>query len=96
MTSSALPVAKAVVASRLNLTPQSRRLVEVVLSLRSDLLYKTVRETRFRTRFNAAGTLVTNGGVAFAQFARGKALFSAIDAMREDRVLTRGRAADLG
>lgn len=33
---------------RLNLAPQQRRLIEAVISLRSDLLYKTVKEARFR------------------------------------------------
>ncbi|KAH9258672.1 hypothetical protein BASA81_003174 [Batrachochytrium salamandrivorans] len=39
---------------QLGLPIQSRRLVEVVVSLNSDLLYKTVKESRFRTRFQAA------------------------------------------
>jgi di/tricarboxylate transporter len=47
---------------RLNLPTQSRRLVEVVVSLQSDLLYKTVRESRFRTRFNAAIVAVQRHG----------------------------------
>lgn len=39
---------------KLQIAAHQRRLVEVVLSLRSDMLYKTVREARFRSRFNAA------------------------------------------
>lgn len=31
-----------------------RRLVEVVLAPRSELVHKTVRETKFRSQFNAA------------------------------------------
>jgi len=40
--------------ARLRIAPQHRRLVELVISLQSDLLYKTVRESRFRSRFGAA------------------------------------------
>ena len=39
---------------KLRIAAHERRLVEVVLSLRSDMLYKSVRESRFRSRFNAA------------------------------------------
>ncbi|KAH9258552.1 hypothetical protein BASA81_003054 [Batrachochytrium salamandrivorans] len=39
---------------QLGVAIQRRRLVEVVVSLNSGLLYKTVKESRFRTRFQAA------------------------------------------
>jgi di/tricarboxylate transporter len=47
---------------KLNKAPQTRRLIEVVVSLQSDLLFKTVRESRFRTRFNAAIVAVQRHG----------------------------------
>ena len=47
---------------KLKFAPQSRRLIEVVVSLQSDLLFKTVRESRFRTRFNAAIVAVQRHG----------------------------------
>ena len=40
----------------------TRRLVEVVISLRSEMIGKTVRETRFRTRFDAAIVAVHRHG----------------------------------
>ncbi|KAH9252194.1 hypothetical protein BASA81_009786 [Batrachochytrium salamandrivorans] len=39
---------------QLGVETKYRRLVEVVVSLNSNLLYKTVKESRFRTRFQAA------------------------------------------
>jgi di/tricarboxylate transporter len=40
--------------NKLNIEMHKRALVEVVLSMNSSLLYKTVRESQFRTRFQAA------------------------------------------
>jgi len=47
---------------RLKVPAQHRRLIEVVLSLKSDMLFKTVREARFRTRFEAAIVAVQRQG----------------------------------
>jgi di/tricarboxylate transporter len=47
---------------RLQVPIQHRRLVEVVISLQSDILYKTVRESRFRTRFDAAIVAIQRQG----------------------------------
>ena len=47
---------------KLQIAAHQRRLVEVVLSLRSDMLYKSVREARFRSRFSAAIVAVHRQG----------------------------------
>jgi di/tricarboxylate transporter len=46
----------------LKISAQHRRLIEVVLSLKSEMLYKTVREAKFRTRFEAAIVAVQRQG----------------------------------
>jgi K+/H+ antiporter YhaU regulatory subunit KhtT len=47
---------------KLQIAAHQRRLVEIVLSLRSDMLYKSIREARFRSRFSAAIVAVHRQG----------------------------------
>ena len=47
---------------RLHVPQQYRRLLEVVVSLQSDLIGKTVRESRFRTRFEAVIVAIQRHG----------------------------------
>ena len=48
--------------SKLKVRKLDRRLVEVVISMKSDLIGKTVRESRFRSRFRAAIIAVHRSG----------------------------------